>query len=402
MRDPDAKLLRGTALRLGAQAGLTVAAIVALLGGVAVLVVLRSQHADADTLLTTTVAREIDVIDPPAGVWLVVRGPSGTSTTPGMPKGLPDTAAMNAVAAGAAGSFTDYHAEGVTYRVRTDRRGPNIVQAALDTRTDDGERDRLLAAMAISGVFGLALAALAGIWLGTRAVAPLSTALSLQRRFVSDAGHELRTPLTLLSTRAQLVRRRLRGGADPDELRSDVDGLVEDADHLTEILEDLLLAADPRDTADTEPVDLARLAEQVAAASTPAAGERGVTVRSAGDGVTVSGSRAGLRRALTALVDNAIRHAEAEVRIEVKAVDGREAVVEVHDDGAGIAPEMLPRLFDRFASTPAPADRRRRYGLGLALVSEIAARHGGTVAAHNSGRGATLLLRIPIGRPTPP
>jgi signal transduction histidine kinase len=389
---PDVRMLRQAALRLGAQAALTVATIVALLGGVAVLVVLRSQQSDSETLLTTTIAREIDVVDPPAGVWLVVQTPAGRQSTPGMPDGLPDEAALRAVPAGGPGSFGDFHTGGVEYRILTDRRGNAVVQAALDTRTDDQERTRLLEAMAISGAVGLLLAAAAGAWLGRRAVAPLSAALALQRRFVSDASHELRTPLTLLSTRAQLIRRGLRAETDP-ELRSDMDGLVADAEHLTDSLEDLLLAADPR--GGTERVDLAQLADQVAASCAPAAGDTGITISCDTEQVWVSGSAAGLRRALTAVVDNAIRHAQQTVRIEVRLRNSRDAVVEVHDDGAGIAPDMLPKLFERFASAPDPSDRRRRYGLGLALVSETAARHGGTVDARNDPNGAVLVLRLP-------
>jgi signal transduction histidine kinase len=124
--------------------------------------------------------------------------------------------------------------------------------------------------------------------------------------------------------------------------------------------------------------------------------------------LTVLGSAAGLRRALMALVDNAVRHAGETVTITVGRAGGK-AVVEVHDDGDGIDPEMLPRLFERFASSAEPTGQRlhrppaegppppgRRYGLGLALVSEIADRHGGTVSAQNGETGGgTLRLTLP-------
>ncbi len=392
----DAGVLRRTALRLGAQVALTVGVIVLALSGVAVLVVVDCQYYNADTLLHTAVSREIDVIDPPAGVWLIVRdprNPHGTASTPNTPRGLPDQEAMNQVEASGTELTAEVHLDGRDYRVLTERRGPATVQAALDLTSDHIQRDLLIRALVITGAVGLVIAAVAGALLGRRAVRPLSTALALQRRFISDASHELRTPLTLLSTRAQLLRRELKDPIDPVALKSDVDGLVADARNLGAILEDLLLAADPRADAPNEQVDLVALAGEVTAASA------GNTVRIRCEPrlpvLTVQGSAAGLRRALMALVDNAVRHAHQTVTITI----GREAakaVVDVHDDGKGIDPEILPRLFERFASSAEPTGQRRRYGLGLALVSEIADRHGGTVSAQNAeSGGATLRLTLP-------
>ncbi len=389
----DAGVLRRTALRLGAQVALTVGVIVLALSGVAVLVVVDSQYYNADTLLHTAISREIDVIDPPAGVWLVVRNPAGTASTPDTPRGLPDEAAMLQVEQTGAAQTAEVHLGHRDYRVLTEQRGAAIVQAALDLTADHSQRDVLIRALVITGAVGLVIAAVAGALLGRRAVRPLSTALALQRRFISDASHELRTPLTLLSTRAQLLRRGLREPIDPAALKSDVDGLVADARNLGAILEDLLLAADPRAEAPNEQVDLVALAGEVIAASA------GNTVRIRCEprqpSLTVLGSAASLRRALMALVDNAVRHAQETVTITIGR-EGGKAVVDVHDDGKGIDPEMLPRLFERFASSAEPTGQRRRYGLGLALVSEIADRHGGTVSAQNAETGgATLRLTLP-------
>ena len=182
-------------------------------------------------------------------------------------------------------------------------------------------------------------------------------------------------------------------------MKADADGLVADAKNLSEILEDLLLAADPHSDVPDQRVELAELAEQVAASGAAAAADAGVTIRCVYDEpVAVMGSRAALRRALTSLVDNGIRHTSSEVIIELRR-HGGSAVIEVRDDGRGIDPELLPRLFERFASgasrTPARGGRRR-YGLGLALVSEIAQRHGGTVEASNAPEGGAILrLTLP-------
>lgn len=396
---PDDRLLRRTALRMGLQSALVVAVAVVLLCGVAVLVVLREQHTQEANLMVTAIARADDVDDPPDGMWLVLqRGPQ-RAVSRGVPPGLPDDRDLTATAADGATRDRDVHLDRGEYAVRTQKRGETVVQAIMDLRAAHAERDRLLQALIATGLAGLVLAGVAGVWLGRRAVTPLAEALAMQRRFVADAGHELRTPLTLLSTRAQLLRRRARS-AGGEALESDVDDLVTDAAQLTDILEDLLLAADPRQEVPRQPVELAGLVRQAVTAAEPAAAERGVRLVVEGEAVTVSGYEAGLRRAVIALLDNGIRHARSTLRIVVATVGtgGRHVSVDFADDGPGIDPAIMPTMFRRFASGAQERSpgQRRRYGLGLSLVSDIAARHGGSVSASNGeGGGAVLRLLLP-------
>jgi signal transduction histidine kinase len=250
----------------------------------------------------------------------------------------------------------------------------------------------------------------------------MSAALALQRRFVADAGHELRTPLTLLGTRAQLLRRRLQQvvAGDPprawsdcrpltvgtltDRALDDVDGIVTDSAHLAAILDDLLLAADPLTARPQQVVDLTAVCRDAVRSAAPAAQDRGIMLHGPADAdgpVEVVGSAVALHRALTALVDNALRHARSSVSVAAGRERGH-AVVAVADDGPGIDPKLAPRLFDRFATgAPAPGQDRRRYGLGLALVAEIAAAHGGDVAV-GVPPGTTLRISLPSAPDDPP
>jgi signal transduction histidine kinase len=347
------------------------------------------------------IARADDVTDPPAGIWLAIMRPGRLVVSPGLPEGLPDRAQLTRVAVDRTPRTVDFTAHGREYRVDTQPlTGGGAIQALLDLSADHAERFRLLEALLITGTAGLAVAAGVGLWLGRRAITPMADALALQRRFVADASHELRTPLTLLSTRAQLIRRELRDHTAPGVLESDVDALLVDARHLTDILEDLLLAADPREPSEHEPIRLSTVVEQAVASARPLADERAVSLvcTTIEQPPAFAGAPTGLRRAVTALLDNAIRHAANEVRVTVGLAGGY-AVVDVADDGPGIEPDLVPTLFTRFATSP--ADRRpgvrRRYGLGLALVSEIAARHGGSVSVVDTGRsGATFRLRLRV------
>lgn len=394
--DADESILRRAAWRIGMQTAAAVSIVVIGLAAIAVLVVLGSQHEANDRLINMDIARADDVTDPPAGVWLVIQHDGHQVATADLPAGLPDQAQIDAVASDRVTRLADFTAAHQEYRVKTTATSDGrVIQLLLDLTTDNAERDRLLAAFAVSGIAGLPLSAAIGFWLARRAVAPLAAALALQRRFVADAGHELRTPLTLLSTRAQLVQRALGVTmASPD-----VDGLVADARHLADILDELLLAAGPRDRPADELVRLPELVSQATDSARPRADELGLalTCHTLGEPSPVLGARAGLRRALTALLDNAIRHADGEVRVTVRSI-GRDTVVDVADDGPGIAPDMESRMFERFVTSPSDVKPgvRRRYGLGLALVSEVAARHGGSVSVVRTGRsGATLRLRLP-------
>jgi signal transduction histidine kinase len=398
-RSADEQVLRRTALRVGLQTAAAVAVTVVGLAAVAVFVMLQGQHHADDDLVSTAIART-DVTDPPAGTWVVIQDGDVREATPGLPPGLPDAGEIRLVVANGIARSIDTTIHQREYRVDTERLADGrVIQALLDLESDHAERSRMLVAFLASGIAGLVVAAAVGAWLARRAVAPMARALALQRRFVADAGHELRTPLTLLSTRAQLIRRSVGDGMDPDTLRSDVDGLVRDAHQLTDILDDLLLAADPRRISDNELVELPSLVTQAVDSARPLADEHGIALSctTTDEPPPVAGASASLRRAVIALLDNAIRHATSHVRLTI-GTSGTNAIIDVADDGPGLAPDAVPTVFARFATSPVDGrpGTRRRYGLGLALVSEIAARHGGSVSVVDTdGPGATFRLRLP-------
>ncbi len=110
-----------------------------------------------------------------------------------------------------------------------------------------------------------------------------------------------------------------------------------------------------------------------------------------------------MHRALTALLDNAVSHADSAVVITVQA-SGRRVEITVSDDGPGIPKDLAPHLFDRFSSlraeSPVP-DGRRHYGLGLALVADVAANHQGRVTVTDRAdgeHGAVFILTLPAHR----
>jgi signal transduction histidine kinase len=403
----DQRELRAASTRLAVQFAIIIVALFAVLGGVVYVVVSTGQNEAAHRALQD--ASMIDSVhDAPRNLLITVVMPDGdTDSSPNLPTGLPDEGALRDVLQNGGSRLETVVAGGRSYLTQTDVRRGKVVQVSYGLGEQQEELGRLLVALVISGIIATVAAAGIGLLLARRSMRPMSEALALQRRFVADAGHELRTPLTLLSTRAQLLRRRLASGsaaASDGDVRDGLDEIVDDSRALTEIVEDLLTAADPRQSAEAEGVDIGALAAVVARSAEGRAHDRGITVSTrAAEDAMVTGAPVSLRRLIVALVDNALDHASARVGIAVTTTRD-EVVLIVSDDGPGFADEE--RAFDRFASTRAAAPgtghghgHERHYGLGLALVAEVVDRHGGTVtAAGAAGGGAEVVVRLPRTR----
>ncbi|MET9273568.1 HAMP domain-containing sensor histidine kinase [Kribbella sp. NPDC003557] len=393
----DEVLVRRAGRGVAVQAAALVALAMLLLIALVTVVVVRGQAGAADDLLRSAVATADDVGDPPAGTWLVMSGPSGTTSSPGLPDELlPELEALRAQATGQVRLTTVENDDG-EYRIATGLVKERPVQAVLNLATAHKERARLLQAMGLATVLALLLAGLLGVLIGRRAVRPLAQALTLQRAFVADAGHELRTPLTLLSTRAQVLERALRRSGAGNQLLVDASGVVGDTRRLADVVDDLLAAADPRGAEDHEPVDLTGIAQEVAAAAGAHAEQAGVHLHWTADteAATALGSPSAIRRATLALVDNAIDHTprDGDVRIAVRR-QRREVILAVSDTGPGIGPEAAQRVLRRFDSGGHRAGRKH-YGLGLALAHDVANRLGGQLRLVPSDIGATFELVLP-------
>jgi signal transduction histidine kinase len=219
----------------------------------------------------------------------------------------------------------------------------------------------------------------------------LAAASAGQRAFVSDAAHELRSPLASLRTQLEVAARL--GGAETTELATDA---LLDVQRLSTLVDDLLLLARldeaPGRPRRREPVDLGELAGSVvgryASARVP------VRLESPAD-VVVQGDPNGLTRVLANLVDNATRHASAQVTVSVTTAGGLAELV-VTDDGPGIGVADRDRVFDRFTRLDdARARESGGAGLGLAIVRELVRAHGGTVSLRDAAPGLAVVVALP-------
>ncbi|MEU4513609.1 HAMP domain-containing sensor histidine kinase [Nonomuraea wenchangensis] len=213
-------------------------------------------------------------------------------------------------------------------------------------------------------------------------------AMERQRRFATDASHDLRSPITAMRTQ---IEDALLHPEDTDWPETGQEVLTS-LDRLQAIVGDLLTLTklDAAAPSSREPVDLGELA----AAETVRPRAKQV-ITSLRPGVVVRGDPLQLVRLLTNLLDNAERHAERLIHVTVRQQDG-EAVLEVLDDGAGIAPEHREMVFQRFTRLDASRSRDAGgTGLGLPIAREIAHAHGGTLTIEDSDAGARFVLRLP-------
>ena len=219
--------------------------------------------------------------------------------------------------------------------------------------------------------------------------------------FLAVLGHELRNPLAPILTALDLMRLR---GYDAAEKERTV--IERQARHLVALVDDLLDVSritSGKVELKKQRIELADIVAKAIEMASPLFEQRhhrlDVDVAA---GLMIDADPARLAQVISNLLTNAAKYTEPGGQIAVVAAQaGDQLTVRVRDSGIGIAPEMLPRVFDMFAQAPQALDRARGgLGLGLAIVKSLVQLHGGTVEAHSAGigAGAELIVRLPASR----
>ncbi|MDX3659303.1 HAMP domain-containing sensor histidine kinase [Streptomyces sp. ID05-26A] len=392
--------VRRARLRVSVLVGLAITLMVAFVGAIAYTVMVHAQETQVSRELRYNAQYGVPGIAPRCA-WVFVLEDGVLHEGPlEVPAGFPMRGDIDAVHRSGTSVPRDVLANGTEYMVLTAPGADGTtVQAVFDLRYQLADRTNLLRALAVALVCGLVVAALIGLGVSRRTVGPLAEALARQRRFVTDASHELRTPIARAYLRAQL----LAAAVDlPDDQRTTLDALAGSIRGLADVVDDLLASAQLTRRLDGKPVDLADVAEAAVVGETERAAERRITLAldHPGHPVVVHGIETGLRRAVDELLANAVRHTPEGGRISVSVRAGAgEAELVVADNGEGFETREARRLFERFHRGAGEG----RFGLGLALVQEIVAGHGGSVSAvGRPGVGARFTLRIPVGAPVVP
>ncbi len=222
------------------------------------------------------------------------------------------------------------------------------------------------------------------------------------RQFVADASHELRTPVAAVRGYVELYK----AGMLPEEaaVARAMDRMGFEAKRMGGLVEDLLtlIKADAEQTREHEPVDLAQLLVGVVDDAAVIDSTRTWRLVGTGRPTMVAGDRLRLHQLFANLLSNVRTHTPAGTTATVSLLPGQDEVaVTVTDDGPGVRPEELPRLFDRFYRADESRSRENGgSGLGLSIVAAIVRSHGGRIlASHapNGGLAMTVVLPRPVG-----
>jgi signal transduction histidine kinase len=255
--------------------------------------------------------------------------------------------------------------------------------------------ERIALALAIADLAAIAVVGATAWMLAARTLEPIREAHQRQLRFIADASHEIRNPLAATKSAAQAA---LTPHATSKELRAALQSVVESTDRLTRLANDLLTLARSSNVLgdELERCDLSVVVAE-AVESYLSSELRRPDVRAAfAPDLPVAADPGEVRRIVRNLVENAVRHGGPRVHVTVvtRAAD-RDAVLEVADDGPGIAAADIPQIFEPFHRLRAHAGADGT-GLGLAIAADLATRNGGRLSVRSvAGSGSTFTLALP-------
>ena len=249
-------------------------------------------------------------------------------------------------------------------------------------------------------IAGLLVIVLAGYLLARRAMVPIEAAWDKQQQFVADASHELRSPITGIHSNAELMLRHPDRTVEQESYR--ISNIIKESLRMTKLITSLLtLARSDANKAELHmgPVNFSEVAE-VAIEHFKAVGELSGTKLSftIQPNLEIAADQERLHQLVVILLDNAFKYTPEGGQVVATAVKtDKNIIFSVQDNGCGIAPENLPRVFDRFFRGDKARSRDKGgTGLGLAIAKWIVDKHKGKITVESEpGKGTTFTVSLP-------
>jgi len=239
--------------------------------------------------------------------------------------------------------------------------------------------------------------------------AALQTADRAKDEFIAMLGHELRNPLSALMSAAEILHLDESSGPVVSRAAGVVERQVRHMGRLVDDLLDVSRLTTGKVQMEFSPVHLGDAVQSVLDTFDAAGRLSEHEIDTDVAELWVRADRSRIEQIISNLLGNALKYTPAGGRVSIRVRgtggDGGEAVLEVEDTGAGLEPELAPRVFDSFVQGDHSLDRQSGgLGLGLTLVKRLVDRHGGTVEAHSEGpdRGALFTVRLPTIEPPAP
>ncbi len=235
--------------------------------------------------------------------------------------------------------------------------------------------------------------------LARRSLRPIEEAMEAQGQFITNASHELRTPLTAILAENEVALRR--PGLNLSRAKKIIEDNTEEITKLKELTDGLLNLA--KNDNHIAPKSVA-IQEVVSSATTNVlklAQAKQVSIDDQSSNITVLAETDKLTQVMTILFENAIKYGKANSTVYVSAQPkGKAGVIQVRDEGPGIAKKDIPHIFDRFYRGELSRSSRKvsGYGLGLSIAQQIIISYGGEISVTSTmGKGSTFTIKLPLG-----
>ena len=303
--------------------------------------------------------------------------------------------------------ITDYRYSGqitkiCTYPVVNKNGELRVVQLVKSMDEESGATETILRVLALIVVFGGMLSVGIGYVLSGHSLKPVEDSMDRQQEFLANASHELRTPIAVIRTNLDVVRNDK--AMTDDERNSWLDNAYEESKRMQQIVEDLMFLA--RADAGEAPytpakVDVGFVCQEVAERMLPIAAQKEMMIlwELPDEPLTVMGDEALLTQLLVIFVDNAIKYSDRHTTVRIKGARiDRHVIIDVADEGIGIAKADIDKIFGRFYRVDKVRSRSQGgTGLGLSIAKWIVDIHGGHVEAQSEpGKGTVMRVTLPV------
>ncbi len=284
-------------------------------------------------------------------------------------------------------------------KVRLERR--MMVPVIIDDDVmEEAKKRAFLSLMVINGLLWL-LGAGGGYFLAGKTLGPIEESLEEQRRFINDAGHELKTPLTALKTNLEVYLRGWKMNSK-EEIKEMLDGSLSDVDRLQKLVESLLFLGkleNGRNVVENKAILVARNIDVVMESIAPLAKKKLITISRTKISSKVWWNSDDMGRALTILLDNAIKYSQKKSRIRIKIKNRTNSVViAIADQGMGIAKDQIEKIFERFYRIDGSRSGNNGFGLGLPIAKRLIESANGKIWLESKlGEGSTFYMQLPKG-----
>jgi signal transduction histidine kinase len=290
----------------------------------------------------------------------------------------------------------------LTYRVPVTNE-VGIIQVGRSLKPQQAMMDELLQGMILIGVLSILLLGLGSWFLAGRSIKPTQLAWERQQTFVANASHELRTPLTLIHAGVEVAQRQ----STSETQKQVLEDVLSDANYMTKLIENLLLLSRldaHKLPIEIQPVLLPELLDELIRQNERVLSAKEISLASAGEPLIVLADPVRLKQILLILIDNAARnnHPGGWIKINTNSKTGK-AEIEVSDNGDGIAPEHLAKIFDRFYKvTDKSTQDYHGSGLGLSIAQGLVQAQNGFIEVTSKvGEGTQVRFTLPLAKNMP-